>query len=80
MQILVGYISSQMVKQLSRASCSVVLDNLFTSFLELARYGQLVIGGLTDTHLLERQCRGHAFDEVMQFICLSSAANFSEPE
>lgn len=67
-----GYIGSQMVKQLSRAGYSVVvLDNLSTGFRELARYGDLVVGDLADTHLLERLFREHAFDGVMHFAASS---------
>ncbi len=76
MQILVvggaGYIGSHMVKQMARAGHSVVvLDNLSTGSRELARYGELVIGDLSDTRLLERLFREHAFTGVMHFAAAS---------
>lgn len=67
-----GYIGSHMVKQLSRAGHSVVvLDNLTTGFRGLARYGELVVGDLADTHLLERLFREYRFDGVMHFAAAS---------
>lgn len=67
-----GYIGSHMVKQLARAGHSVVvLDNLSTGFRELARYGELVVGDLADTALLERLFREHRFDGVMHFAAAS---------
>jgi UDP-glucose 4-epimerase len=76
MQILViggaGYIGSHMVKQLTRAGHSVVvLDNLTTGFRELACRGELVVGDLADTALLERLFREHRFDGVMHFAAAS---------
>ncbi|CEP36873.1 UDP-glucose 4-epimerase [Halomonas sp. R57-5] len=67
-----GYIGSHMVKQLSKAGKQVVvLDNLSTGFRELACYGQLVVGDLADTVLLERLFREHQFDAVMHFAACS---------
>jgi UDP-glucose 4-epimerase len=61
-----------MVKQLSRAGHSVViLDNLTTGTRELARYGELVVGDLTDTTLVERIFRRYRFDGVMHFAAFS---------
>jgi len=76
MQVLVvggaGYIGSHMVKRLARAGHSVVvLDNLSTGFRELARYGELVVGDLANTALLERLFRRHRFDGVMHFAAAS---------
>lgn len=76
MQILVvggaGYIGSHMVKQLARAGHSVVvLDNLTTGFRELACYGELVVGDLADTALLEELFAEHRFDGVMHFAAAS---------
>lgn len=76
MQILVvggaGYIGSHMVKQLGRAGHSVVvLDNLTTGFRELACHGELVVGDLADTALLERLFAEHRFDGVMHFAAAS---------
>lgn len=67
-----GYIGSHMVKQLSKAGNQVVvLDNLSTGFRELACYGQLVVGDLSDTALLERLFCKHQFDAVMHFAACS---------
>lgn len=67
-----GYIGSHMVKQLSRAGHSVVaLDNLTTGFRELACHGELVVGDLADTALLERLFAAHRFDCVMHFAAAS---------
>lgn len=63
-----GYIGSHMVKQLVREDHEVVvLDNLSTGFREMVKYGQLVVGDLADTHLLERLFTEHRFDGVMHF-------------
>ena len=67
-----GYIGSHMVKQLTRSSYSVVvLDNLTTGFRELASYGELVVGDLADTALLEKLFAEHRFDGVMHFAAAS---------
>lgn len=67
-----GYIGSHMVKQLSKSGRTVVvLDNLTTGFRDAARYGQLVIGDLADTALLERLFKEHEFSGVMHFAAAS---------
>ncbi len=67
-----GYIGSHMVKQLNRSGHSVVvLDNLTTGFRESARFGELVVGDLADTVLLEQLFRTHHFDGVMHFAACS---------
>lgn len=67
-----GYIGSHMVKQLSRSGCDViVLDNLSTGFQELARFGTLHVGDLSDTELLEHLFREYCFDGVMHFAACS---------
>ena len=67
-----GYIGSHMVKQLARAGHSVVvLDNLTTGFRELACHGELVVGDLADTTLLEQLFAEHRFDGVMHFAAAS---------
>lgn len=76
MQILViggaGYIGSHMTKQLVRAGHTVVvLDNLSTGSCELAHYGELVIGDLSDTQLLEQLFKEYAFAGVMHFAAAS---------
>ncbi|KAA0019013.1 UDP-glucose 4-epimerase GalE [Salinicola corii] len=63
-----GYIGSHMVKQLAKAGHDVVvIDNLSTGFRHLVRYGELVVGDLADTSLLERLFQTHRFDGVMHF-------------
>lgn len=63
-----GYIGSHMVKQLARTGCEIViLDNLSTGFRHLVRYGELVVGDLGDTGLLEKLFQTHHFDGVMHF-------------
>lgn len=76
MQILIvggaGYIGSHMTKQLVRAGHTVVvLDNLSTGSCELAHYGELVIGDLSDTQLLEQLFKEYAFAGVMHFAAAS---------
>ena len=76
MQILLvggaGYIGSHMGKQLARTGHSMlVLDNLTTGFRELACHGELVVGDLADTALLERLFDDHRFDGVMHFAAAS---------
>lgn len=76
MQILVvggaGYIGSHMAKMLVQAGYQVVvLDNLSTGFRELALYGELVVGDLADTGLLESLFKQHDFDAVMHFAASS---------
>ncbi|MGP9574060.1 UDP-glucose 4-epimerase GalE [Halomonas sp. AOP42-D2-25] len=67
-----GYIGSHMVKQLSKSGRTVVvLDNLTTGFRGAARYGQLVVGDLADTVLLERLFKEHEFAGVMHFAAAS---------
>ncbi|MCG5499554.1 UDP-glucose 4-epimerase GalE [Ectothiorhodospira sp. B14B] len=67
-----GYIGAHMVKQLVRAGHTViVLDNLSTGFRSLARHGELVVGDLADTWLLERLFQAHRFDGVMHFAAAS---------
>jgi len=67
-----GYIGSHMVKQLSHAGHSVVvMDNLTTGFREMACFGELVVGDLADTALLENLFTQHQFDGVMHFAACS---------
>jgi len=67
-----GYIGSHMVKQLVQSGHQVVtLDNLSTGFRGLALYGELVVGDLADTHLLERLFTEHRFEAVMHFAASS---------
>ncbi|RUR45997.1 UDP-glucose 4-epimerase GalE [Vreelandella populi] len=67
-----GYIGSHMVQQLNRQGHEIiVLDNLSTGFRELARYGELVVGDLADTALLEDLFALHRFEGVMHFAACS---------
>ena len=67
-----GYIGSHMVKHLSKVGHKiVVLDNLTTGFRELACYGELIVGDLADTGLLERLFNEYSFDGVMHFAAAS---------
>lgn len=76
MKILVvggaGYIGSHMTKMLSQAGHQVViLDNLSTGFRKLVKYGELVVGDMADSKLLERIFSENRFDAVMHFAAFS---------
>jgi len=63
-----GYIGAHMAKMLANSNHEVViLDNLSTGFRHLAKYGELVVGDLADTHLLENLFRSHDFSGVIHF-------------
>lgn len=67
-----GYIGSHMAKQLANSGYRVtMLDNLSTGHKHLAKYGELVVGDLADTHLLENLFSRHAFSGVMHFAASS---------
>jgi UDP-glucose 4-epimerase len=67
-----GYIGSHMVKYLARAGHHVVvLDNLSTGHADAVRYGELVVGDMADTELLDRLFHSHRFDAVMHFAAFS---------
>jgi len=67
-----GYIGSHMAKMLVNQGYNVViLDNLSTGFRSLARYGELVVGDLSDKHLLEKLFLAHKFDGVIHFAASS---------
>ncbi len=67
-----GYIGSHMVKFLARAGHRVVvLDNLSTGHADAVRYGELVVGDMADTGLLDRLFQSHRFDAVMHFAAFS---------
>ena len=67
-----GYIGSHMVKFLARAGYRVVvLDNLSTGHADAVRYGELNVGDMADTALLDRLFHSHRFDAVMHFAAFS---------
>ena len=67
-----GYIGSNMAKMLVNSGYDVVvLDNLSTGFLSLAKYGQLIVGDLADKALLEKLFSTQRFDGVMHFAAAS---------
>ena len=68
-----GYIGSHMTKMLVNSGHEVItLDNLSTGFRELAKYGKLIVGDLTDESLLDGLFSKHQFDGVMHFAATSS--------
>ena len=72
MKILVvggaGYIGSHMVKQLALSNHDVVtLDNLSCGYKDAVKYGELVIGDLGDSDVLDKLFSEHKFDAVMHF-------------
>lgn len=70
-----GYIGSHMVKMLANAKHEVTtLDNLSTGFRDAVKYGELVIGDIADTHLLENLFKETNFDGVMHFAANSLVA------
>jgi len=67
-----GYIGSHMVKKLSLSGNDVVvLDNLSTGYERLVKYGQLIVGDMADTALLEKLFSENNFDAVMHFAASS---------
>lgn len=67
-----GYIGSYMVKMLSKDGYEViVLDNLTTGFRNSVKYGELIVGDLADTNLLESLFKQHKFSAVIHFAATS---------
>jgi UDP-glucose 4-epimerase len=67
-----GYIGSHMVKQLLQENYEVViLDNLSTGYRRLVTGGQLIVGELGDSELLDRIFRKHKIAAVMHFAAFS---------
>jgi len=62
-----GYIGSHMAKMLASNNDVVILDNLSTGFRHLAKYGELIVGDLNDSHCLENLFRAHHFNGVIHF-------------
>jgi UDP-glucose-4-epimerase GalE len=63
-----GYIGSHAAKALARAGYHVVVyDNLIAGHREAVRYGELVVGDITDLEAVRRALREHALGAVMHF-------------
>ncbi len=63
-----GYIGSHMVKQLHVQGCRItVLDNLSSGHRDAVLAGDLIVGDLADTELLDSLFTRHDFDAVMHF-------------
>jgi UDP-glucose-4-epimerase GalE len=63
-----GYIGSHACKALHRAGYLVVaFDNLVAGHREAVRYGDLVVGDITDTDAVRRAIRRHGIFAVMHF-------------
>lgn len=63
-----GYIGSHVVRQLGEAGETViVLDNLCTGFRQAVLFGELIVGDINDTSLVESVFREHDIDTVMHF-------------
>ncbi|MEZ6093155.1 MAG: UDP-glucose 4-epimerase GalE [Pirellulaceae bacterium] len=63
-----GYIGSHMVRLLDRSGHSVVtLDNLSTGFKESVTAGELYVGEMEDSSLVEQILGDHKIDAVMHF-------------
>jgi len=67
-----GFIGSNMAKMLVKSGNNVIiLDNLSTGFRSLSKYGELVVGDLSDESLLESLFSKHQFDGVLHFAAAS---------
>lgn len=67
-----GYIGSHMAKMLVRQGHEVVnFDNLSTGFESAVRYGELVVGDLSDTKALKQLFSKQMFDGVLHFAASS---------
>lgn len=76
-----GYIGSHMVKMLlSRGYQVVTLDNLSTGYRDAVLGGELVVGDIADSELLDNLFAHHAFDGVMHFAsCIQVGESVAEP-
>jgi UDP-glucose 4-epimerase len=71
-----GYIGSHVVRQLGEAGYDVVIyDNCSTGLPQAVLNGELVIGDLSDTDILDKVLRQHEFSAVLHF-----AASLIVPE
>ena len=67
-----GYIGSHMVKQLALAGYDVtIVDNLTTGFRELAKYGRLMVGDISDRSFLSSVFSKGKFSSVVHFAASS---------
>lgn len=63
-----GYIGSHVVKALGlRGEKLVILDNLSTGRAESVLFGELVVGDVGDSELLEKLFQKHRFEAVLHF-------------
>lgn len=63
-----GYIGSHVVKALGECGYDVVVyDNLSTGFKEAITHGELIVGDLSDTVLLNKTIKDNNIDAVMHF-------------
>jgi UDP-glucose-4-epimerase GalE len=66
-----GYIGSHAAKALSRAGYEVVVyDNLLAGHREAVRYGEFVLGDITDVGAVRQALRSHRIGAVMHFAAL----------
>jgi UDP-glucose-4-epimerase GalE len=66
-----GYIGSHAAKALKQAGCDVVVfDNLLAGHREAVRYGELVVGDVTDVGSVRTALREHRISAVMHFAAL----------
>lgn len=67
-----GYIGSYMCKLLYKNGYNVfILDNLSTGFEKLARYGELIIGDMSDSNILDDIFSKHNIQAVFHFAAFS---------
>ena len=67
-----GYIGSHMAKVLFQKGFHVIIyDNISTGFTELAKFGQLVIGDLSNKKFLNTLFKNYNFECVMHFAASS---------
>lgn len=63
-----GYIGSHMVKLLGKLGVEVTtLDNLSTGYADAVKYGDFILGDISDVDLLTRIFEENNFDAVMHF-------------
>lgn len=74
-----GYIGSYMCKLLYKNGYNVfILDNLSTGFEKLARYGELIIGDMSDSKILDDIFSKHNIQAVFHFAAFSIVGESSQ--